>query len=92
MAVGYLLGNDYVSPMTITYPDGTRVQNGIVWDVHGANQLEGELRRHWVREKKLPPAVTASIPLDRKVLDLYTRTYGLAYIEDKLARKIGLQR
>ena len=60
MAVGYLLGADYVSPMTITYPDGTKVKDGILWDEHGKNQLEGELRRFWAREKKTSASSNSS--------------------------------
>lgn len=89
MHEGYLLGTDFVSNMKVRYPDGSVIANGIVPDEHGRTQLEGELRRHFAREKKLPPSVVATLDLET-ALQLYMQTYGFYYLRDQFERKLGL--
>ena len=83
MVNGYLLGTDYVSPLWVMKPNGTEkpehlVQTGIVPDEHGANQLEGEIRRHWARRKGIEqPESISSIAITPLILEHYCRMYAL---------------
>ncbi len=82
MILGYLLGTDFVSPMKVKRfrPDGSHeiVQTGIVPDEHGANQLEGELRRQWARVEGIrQPEAISGIPITHRLLEDYCRTYVL---------------
>src|SRR3989344_2209030 len=50
MTVGYLLGTDYLNPIWVRNPDWSTDQTGVVYDEHGRNQLEGEIRRDLAKE------------------------------------------
>lgn len=73
MVEGYLLGTDFVSPMRVMRPGGIwkpedLEQTGIVQDMDGANQLEGELRRYWAKKKGIAQprdvGLTWQVPAD----------------------------
>lgn len=89
---GYLLGTDFVSNMHVRYPDGSIIQNGIVPDEHGTNQLEGELRRFWAQEKKLPNEVIRKITLDEAVLKFYIQEHAFyGRMPGSFGKKLNLQ-
>ncbi len=61
MIEGYLLGTDFVSPLWVMKQGGKwkpqdLEQTGVVQDEHGANQLEGELKRFWAYKSGMQPA------------------------------------
>jgi len=92
MIEGYLLGTDFVSDMQVRYPVGSVIPNGIVPDEHGINQLEGELRRYWAQEKKLPDAAIRNIPLDERVLDFYIDRHAFyGYMPHSFGKKLNLR-
>jgi len=98
MVEGYLTGTDFVSTLWVMKHGGKfkpldLVQTGIVPDEHGENQLEGELRRYWARERGiLQPDNISSLRLTPKILGYYCGTYRLderAY--RNLAKKLNLE-
>ena len=76
MVEGYLLGTDFVSP--------TRA----ITDEHGANQLEGELRRYWADKNGI--ISPREVSLTRAVIDDYCTTWGLDGASDRFAEKLNL--
>ncbi len=93
LITGYLLGTDFVSPFRVKQPDGQRKPTGIVPDEHGANQLEGELRRFWAVERGTPKQSEAigSIKITPLNLKQYCERYGLLEAYDRFAEKLGLK-
>lgn len=78
MVEGYLFGTDFVSPL----------RRGVVPDEHGANQLEGELRRHWANKNEL--IQPREVGLTRVVIDDYCATYGLNGASERFAERLKL--
>jgi len=76
MVEAYLLGTDFVS-QRIPIPDE-----------HGANQLEGELKRYWaIKNGILQPR---EIGLTKAIIDDYCTTYGLNEVPDRFAERLKL--
>ena len=91
MVIGYLLGTDFVSPMRARQPNGRVAQSGTVPDEHGLNQLEGELKRFWARERGVKDTVAiGTLRINPLVLEQYCDRYGLADEYQRFAGKLGL--
>jgi hypothetical protein len=91
MVEGYLLGTDFVSPLWVMKPNGKWLpsdleQTGVVQDEHGANQLEGELRRYWAQKRGIKQI--KEIRLTDKIIDDYCAYFGLNGISDRLAERL----
>ena len=87
MIEGYLLGTDFVSQLWVRV-NGEMKQTGIIQDEHGANQLEGELRRYWANKNGI--LQPREVSLTRPIIDDYCATYGLNGISDKFAERLKL--
>lgn len=87
MIEGYLLGTDFVSPLWVK-TNGKREQTGIIQDEHGANQLEGELRRYWANKNGI--IQPREVELTRAVIDDYCAANELNNAADKFAKRLKL--
>jgi len=81
MIEGYLMGTDFVSPLWVM-SNGKMEQTGIIPDEHGENQLEGELRRYWAKEKEILPS---EVILTKAIVREYCKVNGLSNQVYKLA-------
>lgn len=93
LLAGYLLGEDYVSPLWVMKPGGKDksvdlVQTGVVTDFNGANQLEGDLRREWARMYGIKDPNQVS--LTRHVVDECCELYRIPEFSGKFATKLNL--
>ena len=92
MVEGYLLGTDFVSPMQVmkeggTYKPQDLVHTGVVEDVHGSNQLEGELRRYFARKHEIEP--TKDISLSHQIVVDYCMEYNIFDAYDSFVKKLN---
>ena len=92
--IGYLIGTDFMSKLWVRRPndpDNKWIQTGIISDEHGANQLEGELRRWKNRQSEKP---MDNFDLHEKDVELYCQTHKLCLDDFSTAtefkKKIGV--
>ena len=91
MIEGYLLGTDFVSPLWVRTAEGSESQTGIVPDEHGANQLEGELRRYWANKHRIDNP--RSVQLTQEILIHYCTEHNLLGEPfNQFSRKLGFLR
>ncbi len=94
---GYLLGTDYASPLWVQRydwqgkPVGSLEQTGIVQDRNGANQLTGELKRYWIRERGIFDPRRWNIPLSTFIVYSYCDKYDLPDSKVKFIEKLGIK-
>lgn len=74
MIEGYLLGTDFVSSLWVK-ANGEEKQTGIIPDQHGANQLEGEMRRYWAHKQRIQNP--SEIHITKEIVDDYCTNNGL---------------
>jgi hypothetical protein len=83
----YLMGTDSVNPMRVII-DGKANWSGIVPDQHGANQLEGELKRYWAHHNRY--ADPRNVDVTRIVIEHFCRQYGISDSAPRFAARLDL--
>lgn len=95
MIEGYLLGTDYVSDLWVLKPGGRDkgtdlVQTGAVTDANGRNQLEGELRRYWIKERFIFDPRHWRFPVLMHIITHFCDKNDLPDSKQKFAEKLGV--